>query len=342
VNKERGLPLTLEKKIRVAQGAVGFRRPVVAHDSVYVGHEDQELIRLNWNRLEPDWRIPSDGFKVSHAVGELLLQQSPETFAMRGVREDGTIAWTLQPKGGWGWGVWDDRLYSVDLSGGVDIVDCATGERSDVITVETRPDEVSVGIHDGVLLLHGANGDPFRAFDLLNRTFLWERNLLADLRSSFGLWKEDMPAVPLRGGNDARLIGLRGKGVFAMSLRDGRVLWAAEIQPESVDVHRDHVFAWSHTADIHTDRLVCLREATGEIVYETTIETPPFIYPLAAFSDQHVAYTSVYGFAGVFRLSDGALAWSAKRRGIADAPLIARDRLFIAGEDGHLLVYRGV
>jgi hypothetical protein len=62
----------------------------------------------------------------------------------------------------------------------------------------------------------------------------------------------------------------------------------------------------------------------------------------AAFGERHAAYPSQGGFLGLFSIADGALVWSREhKRRIADAPLIARDRLFIAAEDGQLLVYRG-
>ena len=251
------MKVKLEKTIRVARGSVSLDRPVVAHDSIYAGHAEQDLVKLDWIRFEPEWRIRSDGFQSWCSVGEMLLQVSTDSPVVRAIRTDGTVAWTLPPKGRWGWELWRDRLYSLDLEGGIDLFDPATGQHSGNIPLDTKANEVLWARCGDTLLICDQNGDPFRAFNLLTRQFLWERLLLSEIRSTYGVWEEGNRFAVRPATND-RFVAQRGKGVFGVSLNAGGLLWGAVVAPESVDVREGHVYLWSGTADIHAHRFMCL------------------------------------------------------------------------------------
>ena len=108
-----------------------------------VGHKAQDIVKLSGERLEPEWRIPADGFVPWFGIGDFLLLESldgPPLRALTGTE----LAWTLDSRGR-GWGRWRDRLYGIDFDDGrLLLADAATGQILERLDVQPRPDEVDV------------------------------------------------------------------------------------------------------------------------------------------------------------------------------------------------------
>ena len=334
--------LNLIHKVKLIRGSAHFSFPLLADGALYVGQVDQDLIKLNGESLRVLWRRPSAGFVPRCASSNLVILTSDRSFQTRAVDADGTIVWTLEPKGRWGWDLWRDRLLSFDLSDGVTVVDPATGLEVDRIPLETRPGEVAWFRCGDILLLCQGKGDPFRAYDLTRHEFIWERNLLQELARQYRV-ENNSALLRLRAGQPGRFIGARGKGLFAFDLTNGQLVWGVPVHAKEgpLNVDGDRIYVWARTDDIRSDRLVCLDETTGSTVYEVPVE-PYGPWSEGALSARHLAYAARMGVILLFRRSDGEEVWRHDyKQGTSDAPLIAGNRMFVCGGDGNLLVFEG-
>ena len=320
-----------------------FGRPLLARGALYVGQVDQDLVKISADSLGVRWRLPSAGFVPWCASANFIILTSYRSTEMRAIDMDGAVAWTLQPKGRWGWDVWGDRLLSIDLTDGVAVVDSETGLEIDRIPVEPRPGEVTWARCGDTLLLCQLDGDPFRAYDLISRKILWERNLLHDITRQHRV-KDDSPFfLRVKPGQPGRFVAARGNGLFAFDLASGQLAWGVPVQAKqyALNVSGGRIYVWAPTDNVRSNRLVCVDEASGSIVYGVPVE-PYEQWPEGALSDAHIAYAARTGMILLFRRSDGEEVWRHDyKQGTSAAPLIAGNRMFVCGGDGNLLVFEG-
>lgn len=77
------------------------------------------------------------------------------------------------------------------MEDGLALADPLTGQIVERIPIVARPGEVTSFTGGDLLIFRNAEGDPYRAYDLVRREFIWERNLLADILRTYGVSMED-------------------------------------------------------------------------------------------------------------------------------------------------------
>jgi outer membrane protein assembly factor BamB len=234
---------------------------------------------------------------------------------------------------------WNDHLYAIGADIGMVLGDPRTGHILGPTALVLRPNDVFVRVCEDVLLVQDRNGDPFRAYDLVREEWLWERNLLADMKAQYRAW-DDVPLPLIKSSGPGLLVCRRGKGLFGIGLRDGQLRWGVDGFCRTINPHQSRVYVWGGTRpELHRDRFLCLDAGTGASIYEVPIEVKgprP-----GALSDRHIVYTTRDGWMAAFRLSDGARVWSHQHKQWLGGPVIAGNRLFVGAEDGYLYVFEG-
>jgi outer membrane protein assembly factor BamB len=341
------LPATPTQKIRIVGGPVSLPAPVVAGDTVFVGDQHHEIMRIDLPRPDAVWRVPAAGYFPEAAFGEVLVLFS--LVGYRGMRFSGELTWTLESQGGKRrWGRYGDRFLS--FNPGISVADAITGEVID--HHEIRGPLISGVGRCGRILLLGAEkgGDPTRAYDLTDRRVLWERALTEELRSA------SMGRQPLDQffymfcGSSGSFVARYARSLFGVSLIDGRVLWHTPLyvgsNPPVTDGGRIYAWTWS-TLNAHEQHLVCLDETTGAVVYKNSLAK--YGGEFALYQDAlvgrpvagHLAFGTRSGLVALFRLSDGELVWSYKNKAQVYWPVIAGNRLLVPTAEGTLLVFEG-
>jgi outer membrane protein assembly factor BamB len=332
--------LRLSKKLKVLRERLAFPSPVIARDAIYAGERDYDLAKFDRKTLELQWRLPAEGFDFVDSCGDVVLLKSLHTARSRGLRADGSIAWTLERMGRVGWNLWRDHLYAIEGDIGMVLADPLSGQVVGPNALVLRPNEVFQGICEDVVLLQDRAGDPFRAYDLVREEVLWERNLLSEIRARYDARaREPMPQLK-PAGPGLLVCSVSGSGLYGVDLRDGRLLWGFPVITRTINPAGGRIYVWATTSDLRVDRFLCLAAATGERLYEVTVKVEgPW---LGAMSARHIVYTARSGFIGVFRLSDGLLVWTPPgRMPRLGAPVIDGKRVFVPTDLGLLLVLDG-
>lgn len=334
--------LTPSKRIKVSRPTVLWP-PVVTADGIYVGSEDEDILKLDRSSLETVWRVPAEGFRVGASFGTAMLLYS-DTGECRLLRASGEVAWTLDV-GGANCTIWRDRLLIVD--GGLRLADMESGQIVERIEMPGAPcDLASIPAGTDVLAFQvGEQGELYRAYDLVDRRVLWEANLIQELKAQYGV-KWDSPTLALACGSEGRLVGTRGKSIFGLSLEDGHVLWHAGFWVPYYwpAVHSGRVYAWARGED-SSNHLVCLEEATGHVVYDIPLNEygGDFALPQqpsqGAIGGEYIAFATRAGLFAVFWLTDGNLAGSYRYKTTLVRPVSADRRFFVTTDDGSLLVF---
>jgi len=330
--------LRLAHKMNVVRERSNFPDPVIAHNAVYAGERDHDLVKFAWETLAPEWRVPAEGFEFWESYGNVILLFSFHTGRSRAMRPDGTVVWTLEPKGRFGWERWREHLYSVDVEGGIALADPATGQIVGRSALVPRPNEVLSTICEDVALVQDEHGDPFRAYDLRREKLLWECNLLADMKAKYNA-RDDVPFPLIKSSGPGLFVCRRGKGLYGFTLDDGQLRWGLDVVARTINTYESRIYVWGATSDVRADRFLCLDAATGALIYEVPVKARgprP-----GAMSERHIAYAERSGSLVLFRLSDGALVWSYQHKQWLGGPVIAANRLFVGAEDGNLLVFEG-
>jgi len=133
-------------------------------------------------------------------------------------------------------------------------------------------------------------------------------------------------------------------------MADGRILWHAPLSLGSNPpvMANGRIYAWTWGKEnTHEQHLVCLDEATGEVIYKNSLAK--YGGDFALYQDalvgrpvgDHVAFGARSGLLALFRLSDGELVWSYKHKTQVYEPVIAGNRLLVTAADGNLLIFEG-
>jgi outer membrane protein assembly factor BamB len=343
------LPSKPSRKLRIARGPVSLSPPLVKNESVFVGYEEGDILRLDGSQLQSVWQIPAEGFGPWSSVGELVLLRSMGSPGFRGVSPTGRIMWTLS--GDPGWALCDQHLYSND---GETIIqaDATTGEIVAHYAVP-GPAFQFLGCCHGIFLLgtgRTRESDPVRAFDVTSGQILWERNLRQEfLAAAEGIEERRTAFYSAHCGSEGRRVVHCAQSLFGFAVRENRILWQRNFDLASVvpKMHEGRVYFWAYSGRERAEGnnvLVCLDEATGETIYELPLATYGgdfawMQFPRGSVHVDHMAFGTRSGLLAVFRLSDGALVWSCKYKTEVYQPVLWDHGLLVTAEDGNLLVF---
>lgn len=342
------LPPGVSQKIRVARGPVSLPTPVAAGDTVFAGYEESEVLRIDLPRTEPLWRLPAAGSAPDACFGEIVLLRGTSSY--RGLRFSGESVWELKDGtgGATGWARFGGSLVS--LNPGVFIADATTGTLTDHHEV-SGPLIGGARLWGETLLLNAKDGgDPTRVYDVSARRIVWERNLTNELRAlAVGRRPSDELFFPFC-GSERLMVARFAASLFGVALDDGRILWHRHLSTGSNPpvIVNGRIFAWTWGRESsHEQHLVCLDEATGEVIYKTPLAK--YGGDFAFYQDvlvgrpvgDYLAFGARSGLLAVFRLSDGELVWSYKYKAQVYWPVIEGHRLLVTSADGNLLVFGG-
>jgi len=347
------LPSKPTKKIKIARGPVSLSAPVVIGDSVFVGHEEGEILRLNWPHVDAAWRLPAEGYAPHAAVGEIVLLRSQREGHLRGLRITGEIVWTLAERG---WFAVGRDLYCQNQ--GILQANVSTGAVVGRFDVPGPPFHFQ-GVCDGVFLL-GTNlkgpSDPIRAFDMERHEIVWERKLREEiLTAAHGIEDKRTAYFTSHCGSEGRVVFYCGKSLFGFALRENRMLWQRNfnVACSRPVMHKGRVYFWAFALDDNPPdetRLVCLDEATGETVYDRHLAAygGDFVFRQWAgpghIEGECIAFATVRSSTGLltlFRISDGELVWSFTYKAATSEPVLSGQRLLVTAHDGNMLVFEG-
>ncbi len=252
--------------------------------------------------------------------------------------------------------------------GSLQTIDLATAEVVDEFACPPgRPNLM----HDGILLLTNADGtsDPIQAVDLAERTPLWRRHMISEIKERYG--DSCSRGLAFMASYPGQFVAKSAEHLVGASLADGQLSWGQAIpMPYSAPLVRDgRLYVWSAPSSASTSTRVTLdldsrqvtrvrsEPAASENRFVIVDETSGKIVanrPLAPHGDafkrvqeayggticrNHVVFTSRSGLMAVFRLSDGELVWWYEHRDRLLSPVFEDNRLYAACADGTIVVF---
>lgn len=356
------LPLKLVWKLAIAPGRKGLlsSRPEASGEYVFVsanedvldssgGHE--HVWCVNGRTGSEVWKVPAERFDIAWStetcpsvVANTLLVRNEQWTMARGLSvESGRVLYTLNARK---LRLWRNRWL---LMGKDDLVvaDSATGAILDRRAPLPIPSSSAglVRIQGDVMLYEAEENTQVVAYDLARQSVLWSRPLKREIAERCGCEVNVVTLRPL--DPNTFLAHVTSSVVVGGSLADGSILWDMTVQLEAPVVpHGDRVYVMQHVFR-ESPRLISLDAATGARVYDVVQHElhGMDITDYGRIHEDHIAFGTRSGLVGLFRLSDGHLAWSYRHtaRGHSNvwlhAPAIAGDRLYACAGDGHLLIF---
>lgn len=287
-------------------------------------------------------------------LNDLGIRTSPGYYALH--RETGAPVWDLRTPEE------KDRNWHLERYGGLiacgrDDVAEADPETGRTIRTLTLPDPPfqRVWANDRTVVL-GRGGtldfDPVRAYDWATGKLLWSRRLNDELSAQSRWAGPKWLGFVALAGTDGRVILVAGHSVFALTLREGNLLWkrdfdvAASRAPVS---HAGRVYFLAFALDGEPwdeVRFVCLDELTGETVYERPLAgyAPDLARRIQSrpgrIHDGFIVFTVQHrGRLLMFDMATGDLAWSFKYKGEIYQPSFSERGLIAGADDGNLLIF---
>jgi outer membrane protein assembly factor BamB len=317
--------------------------PTVSGSSVYIGDTEGEIVRIDPPFDRVVWQVPADGFYPQPGVCKGLLVLISLDGAIRALdASSGRVVWTVE-EDEMPWMLVGERLLAFREQ--IAVGDVLTAKLVDRWNVDGASGTLGlIGNSEQTLVLSDAAGeDPMRGFDVERKAVIWQRDLKADVLSR----AEGSPRpehFALYGTIAGRAIVQCGRTLFGLSLADGHFLWQhgwwiASRRPVMYD---DRLYFWARTPDGRAVRFVCLDEATGQIVYDHSLEALGEMFrgqDAGFIAGDHIAFGGAAGLIAVFRLVDGELAWLYQHRSGIDYPMILGDHLVALAGGGKLLVF---
>ncbi len=333
--------LRLIKKIRTGRRRTFLGWPVVGPDAIYVSDPEGDTIKVDRKSLDLVWRIKFPRkFEAGFICGDgLVFVRGFNTDEIGVLRADsGDLVWTRGKVGG-GADFWRGKLLTTvpqSEGGGLKVVDPATGEVIDWIPL---PGRIGTKGRCGDLLLFTlfeGQDDLVRALDLRERRYVWERDLLSEMKARGNL-EEENPTISFVPGSEGRFVATAGGATFGCSLGDGKILWHAPVPVPYYwpNVHEGRVYVLLY------GRFFAIDETTGEIVYETHHpELKEVLYMKAGtVYGGKLAIPTESGHLPVFDLSNGRLASLDKYDATLWRTAEADGRLLVTTGEGKLLVF---
>lgn len=342
------LPLHLKRSLSVSRQRQALWPPVVSGDALY--HGDQRWLRkYNAGNLEELWKVAAGRVHAVKAVDDVVFVSAHDATERGYQSADGKEIWRLDL--GLNWIVWKDRLL-VGRGPQIEFVDIRTGQILERLEVGWEAGfraawEDTLLLSDAFSLTESSRG-PFRLFDMQTRRVIWERDLLGEMRTQFGIGCQ-FNAVSFVLGTEGRYVATYGGHTFGGSLEDGRILWCS---PEDSlyawpEVHGGRVFMLSsERKDFFVTHFVALDEATGETIYDVSMadHSPPLPKKLGRAQEPlvlegHLAYATESGCLVALRESDGQPVWHYRHKDELFSGLVAGNRAFVPSADGNILVF---
>jgi outer membrane protein assembly factor BamB len=344
----------------IARGPVVLSTPYVSADAIFTGDADKRVIKLDKNSLKEAWSRKTK-LQLRSGCGDVVLLAYYDE--MQAWSSSGDVIW--KRKTSQNYSRRGNRLYFIEPR--LEVVDCTTGVVLDAMDCpEGAPDPVN----DDVLLVTDLlNTDPVRAFHLVERKVLWEKNLVTEMRDRYGV-DEHGSSIAVEAGGGDRCVLERGGHLFGLSLLDGEFLWKTPVHVPyfGLQVKDGRIYVWTTaSAPTHTkvtfdlgsgqvsrqhvapasgeNRFVIVDEATGEILADRSLVQygEPFRDhqepQRGTLCQNHVVFTTRSGLMAVFRLSDGELVWHHQHRDQLFYPVFENNRLYVACADGSLVVF---
>jgi len=214
---ERWTSLRLSKTVTVCYGNGIIGWPLVGPDAIYAEDWRDEMVRLDRNTLRVVWRRPADKSRAAYLCGSVLLTGSMS--GRIGARRAESGEWVWQKETRFGTHLWRGRLVVPGEE--FQILEPETGEVEDSFPVQGGVNGPGTLCGDILVSEHGEQGDPVKAVNLNERRLVWQRDLLAEMKSQYGV-EQEVPVISLVAGTMRdRFIATRGGSTFACSLEDG-------------------------------------------------------------------------------------------------------------------------
>jgi hypothetical protein len=328
-------------------GSHFFDAPLADPDAVYCGNKDGQLVRLDRHTLRDVWRVDAEGRYLGGSCGSHLLAtdwRRKRTAAV--LKESGATTWVADRDPWWGSSVWRDRILL--FSDVIEILDPATGRCLDRIELPNGPISGNVQMCGDLLLLLPRDRGPVRAFDLLSRTLLWQRDIVAEGGERFGIAEKpvggmqqnQLIAFAPATDPDALIVSRGVAGVLGCRRRDGELLWGTPVPM----IHQwNTVSVRSCIHVLHFGRSYVIDESSGAILadrnYDDVFERGAWRAWTPIAHENLVAYTMESSVAAVFRVPDGELvSWCRYKYGLG-RPTIAEPYVLAIGSDGWLVCF---
>jgi outer membrane protein assembly factor BamB len=358
------IPLKLRRRVKIAKGrntSLSSLLEARGESVFFTANEDildhsgghEFILRLSGRTGSEIWRVPADRFQIAWSteafasvVAESLLVTNEGWTAARGISiESGRVLYSLNARK---LRLWRNR-WLLTTDDGLVLADPATGE-----TLETRaplpvaPSDAGLVRIDGDVILYQAEDNTqVVAYDLSRQALLWKRPLRREIAERF---RCDVGVVVLRPMEpNIFLAHVTSRIVVGCSLADGSILWDMAVPFDSPVVpHRDRVYVMlAQEGRESSPRLVCLDAATGAWVYDV-LQPELNVMDFASYGtihEDHIGFGTRGGLVGLFRLSDGGLAWSYRytlrlwTNVWLHTPVMADERLYVCADDGNLLIF---
>ena len=324
----------LIKRVRVQKGPVHLGHPVLSSEAIYLGWD--RIYRIDAQELRTVWSRHHEGFAVSLVFGGVLFVGTGLALMALDLVSGETL-WSRPFVGSLSW---RGQVMTFEPDYAL-IIDPLTGEALD--RMETPGRSTVHALDKDLLYTKGQANDVAAAYELTERTILWERPLLEETKTEYDAPGEVMSLVA---GTRAIVLTKPDVGIFGCSKETGRILWyqkafVSHYIPVVVD---GRVYALTQGLPMRNDfaKFLCFDELTGERIYQTEHRELLGARPSrgTVFND-HIAFGNRDGNVSVFRLSDGELVWSHRTRGETWQPAYGHNRLYVTSDDGHLLVFEG-
>jgi len=329
------ISLKLVQRVPVFSGRVIQRAPVVGESEIYLYNamvvsrrHGGEMAALDRKTLSVKWRLRFEEFGPEEVydsrfliIGDWNAIGAVDVAAQR-------VVWSRESAGR----LWQRHLL-VDTPTGLDLVDPATGDVRDSIAVNAGPAAFSGDVFVGPVR---SKPGIFMGFDVVGRRRLWERDLLQELRTRFGL-QDPVPFGAFSGSIPGQFLA-GGAGVaIGCSLQDGAIRWKADVDlpyvPQAVE---------GKIPVLYLGRFVVIDEATGRLLCDERHGTGLMVHERkGSILGGRVVFTSESGHVAMFDIDSGLLLWREEHKVTFWGSVEADNRLLVPASDGKLWVFEG-